>query len=75
MIIQLYAEKEVVEDVEDTLEQISLEDARKMDGKYDIGDIVTCTDRIQIIWKNCNTECQEPDSCRKFSEEETESCI
>ena len=33
---QLYAEKEVVEDVEDTLEQISLEDARKMDGKYDI---------------------------------------
>ena len=37
---QLYAEKEVVEDVEDTLEQVSLEDARKMDGKYDIGDIV-----------------------------------
>lgn len=37
---QLYAEKEVVEDVEDMLEQISLEDARKMDGKYDIGDIV-----------------------------------
>ena len=37
---QLYAEKEVVEDVEDALEQISLEDARKMDGKYDIGDIV-----------------------------------
>ena len=37
---QLYAEKEVVEDVEDTLEQISLEAARKMDGKYDIGDIV-----------------------------------
>ena len=37
---QLFAEKEVVEDVEDTLEQISLEDARKMDGKYDIGDIV-----------------------------------
>ena len=37
---QLYAEKEVVEDVEDTLEQISLEDARKMDGKYNIGDIV-----------------------------------
>ena len=37
---QLYAEKEVVEDVEDTLEQISLEDARKMDGKYDLGDIV-----------------------------------
>jgi N utilization substance protein A len=37
---QLFAEKEVVEKVEDTLEQISLEDARNIDGKYDIGDIV-----------------------------------
>ena len=37
---QLFAEKEVVEEVEDTLEQISLEDARNIDGKYDICDIV-----------------------------------
>lgn len=37
---QLFAEKKVVEEVEDTLEQISLEDARNIDGKYDIGDIV-----------------------------------
>ena len=37
---QLFAEKEVVEEVEDTLEQISLEDARNIDGKYYIGDIV-----------------------------------
>ena len=37
---KLYAEKEVVEDVEDPIEQISLEDARNMDGKYDLGDIV-----------------------------------
>ena len=37
---QLFAEKEVVEEVEDTLEQISLEDARNIDGKYDVGDIV-----------------------------------
>ena len=37
---QLFAEKEVVEEVEDKLEQISLEDARNIDGKYDIGDIV-----------------------------------
>ena len=37
---QLFAEKEVVEEVEDTLEQISLEDAKNIDGKYDIGDIV-----------------------------------
>lgn len=37
---QLYAEKEVVENVEDKLEQISLEDAQKIDGKYELGDIV-----------------------------------
>ncbi len=37
---KLYAEKTVVEDVEDPVEQISIEDARNIDGKYDIGDIV-----------------------------------
>ena len=37
---QLFAEKTVVEDVEDTLEEISLEEARQIDGKYDIGDVV-----------------------------------
>lgn len=37
---RLFAEKTVVEDVEDGLEQISLEDAQKIDGSYSIGDIV-----------------------------------
>ena len=37
---QLFAEKTVVEDVEDKLEEISLEDAREIDGKYELGDIV-----------------------------------
>lgn len=37
---KLYAEKTVVEDVEDPIEQISLGDARNIDGKYDLGDIV-----------------------------------
>lgn len=37
---QLLAEKTVVEDVEDDLEQISLEDAKKIDSKYELGDIV-----------------------------------
>ena len=37
---QLLAEKTVVEDVEDPLEQISVEDARNIDGKYEVGDIV-----------------------------------
>ena len=46
---QLFAEKEVVEEVEDTLEQISLEDARNIDGKYDIGDIVQIPMILQKI--------------------------
>ncbi len=37
---ELFAEKTVVEDVEDSLEQISLEDAKAMDEKYELGDIV-----------------------------------
>ena len=37
---RLYAEKTVVEDVLDPIEEISLEEAKSMDGKYDLGDIV-----------------------------------
>ncbi|MDO4473224.1 MAG: transcription termination factor NusA [Eubacteriales bacterium] len=37
---QLTQEKTVVEDVEDNVEQISLEDAKKIDGRYELGDIV-----------------------------------
>ena len=37
---ELYAEKEVVETVEDPVLQISLEDARKLSGTYSVGDIV-----------------------------------
>ncbi|MCI9248527.1 MAG: transcription termination/antitermination protein NusA [Dorea sp.] len=37
---RLFAEKTVVEDVEDSLEQISLEDAHEIDGSYGMGDIV-----------------------------------
>ncbi len=40
---KLFAEKTVVEAVEDSLEQISLEDARKIDGNYELGDIVQVT--------------------------------
>lgn len=36
----VYAEKEVVEEVEDKLLQISLAEAKMMDPKYDLGDIV-----------------------------------
>ncbi len=37
---RLFAEKTVVEDVEDPIEQISLEDAHEIDGSYTLGDIV-----------------------------------
>ena len=37
---QLFAEKTVVEDVEDKLEQISLEDSKEIDSQYELGDIV-----------------------------------
>lgn len=36
----VYAEKEVVEEVEDPMLQISLADARMLDARYDLGDIV-----------------------------------
>lgn len=37
---QIIQEKTVVDDVEDKVEQISLEDAKAIDSKYEIGDIV-----------------------------------
>ena len=37
---RLFAEKTVVEEVEDKLEQISLEDAKEIDSQYELGDIV-----------------------------------
>ena len=37
---QLYAEKVVVEEVEDKLEEISYEDAKGIDSRYELGDIV-----------------------------------
>ncbi len=36
----VYAEKEVVESVEDPMLQISLAEAKMMNGRYDLGDIV-----------------------------------
>lgn len=38
----VYAEKEVVEEVEDPILQISLAEAKMKDPKYDLGDIVQC---------------------------------
>ena len=42
----VYAEKTVVEEVEDPVMEISLADARMISAKYQLGD----TDRVQILW-------------------------
>ena len=52
--------KTVVEEVEDKLEQISLEDAKEIDSKFELGDIV----HIPIESKSSDVlqhRCQEPD--------------
>ena len=46
---QLFAEKTVVETVEDPLEQISLDEASQLDGHYDLGDILLFL-KILIIY-------------------------
>ncbi|MDD6616952.1 MAG: transcription termination factor NusA [Lachnospiraceae bacterium] len=43
-VFEVYAEKTVVEKVEDELTQISLTNARLMDGRYELGDVV----RVEI---------------------------
>ena len=42
--VKVYITKEVVENVEDALTQISLDDAKKISGNYEIGDIVNIED-------------------------------
>ena len=42
--VKVFVQKEVVEEVEDNLTQISVEDASKQSGKYEIGDIVNIED-------------------------------
>ena len=42
--VKVYIQKEVVEEVTDTLSQISLEEAKKISGTYEVGDIVNIED-------------------------------
>ena len=39
-VIKVYSQKEVVDEVENTMTQISLDDARKIYGNYSLGDVV-----------------------------------
>ena len=59
---QLYAEKTVVEEVEDKLEQISLEDAKEID-KQVRSLVISCIFRSspKSFGRIANTECKEPD--------------
>ena len=57
---KLLQEKTVVEEVEDKVEEISLEDAKNIDSKYELGDVV----QIPVESKSFGriaTERQEPD--------------
>ena len=42
--VRVFIQKEVVENVEDTLSQISIEEAKKISGTYELGDIVNIED-------------------------------
>ena len=42
--VKVFVSKEVVESVEDSLCQISLDEAKKISGTYDIGDVVNIED-------------------------------
>ncbi len=52
-----YAEKEIVEEVEDTCLQISLEDAQEI--KSSAGGYHSCGNQVQGIWAYCNPECKK----------------
>ena len=66
MITSFMQRKTVVEDVEDPVGTDQSGRCKK-DGWYIMTLEISCqcTNRIQIIWKNCNTECKERDSYRK----------
>ncbi len=53
------AAKTVAEEVEDSVEQISLADAKMIDPSYEPGDIVNV--EIQILWPYRHPECQKCD--------------
>lgn len=57
-----YAEKEVVEVVEDDLLQISEEEAKKVSKKAKTWRCFKCRNQIQRIWTYCNSKCKKCDT-------------
>ncbi len=56
---EIYAEKRVVDVVEDDLEEISLADARMKDPRYELGDIGARGYQVQGVWTYRDAECEE----------------
>ncbi len=56
--IHVYAQKEVVETVENSQLQISLEDAKKIEKKAKIGDIINIETKPKRLWKNSCRSCK-----------------
>lgn len=56
---KVIAEKEVVDDVIDDTTQISLADAKMINAKYDIGDMVNIEVKSEGFRTYCNTGCKE----------------
>ena len=54
----VFAEKTVVEEVEDDVMEISLANAKMIDSKFELGD----SGGVKGIWTYCNTECKELNS-------------
>ena len=50
-----------MEEVEDPVLEISLANAKMMDSKYDLGDVVTCADPVQTVWTYRYPECEKCD--------------
>lgn len=70
----VYAEKNVVEEVEDPALEISLEEAEKLDSALQVGDIAQIPGTLKRVWAYCDSECKEPDSS-KNKRRRKKSCI
>ena len=70
----VYAEKNVVEEVEDPALEISLEEAEKLDSALQVGDIAQIPVHSKRVWAYCDSECKEPDSS-KNKRRRKKSCI
>ena len=63
--VNVYAMKEVVEEVTDPVTQISLAQAKIKDGDFNLGDMVSVEVTPKNFGTNCRTESKTGCSCRK----------